>query len=112
MVRRITAVGAQRVTERLHAKELLQQRDNLRVFLVHGLRNVERRGGGNREILFPLVEAEFGVGLFAAARRFVEIGTVDFGNDGIIVVGTAVAMSGTGEGESVEFWLRQETEVN
>jgi len=111
-VRRIAMVEERRVAERLNAKELLQQRDNLGVFLVDGRRNVERRGGRNRGILFGLVEAEFGIGLFAAARRFVEIGTVNFGNDGIVFVGAALAVSGAREGESVEFWLRQKTEVD
>lgn len=57
-VRLITAVGAQLVAERLDAKELLQQRDDLGVFSVDGLRNVVRGGGGgNPAILFALVEA-------------------------------------------------------
>lgn len=104
------------VAERLDAEELVQQSDNSGVFFLLRLRNVEGNveggGGGNRGILFALVEAEFGVGLFAAAGGFVEIGTVDFGNHGVIVAVTAVAVSGAGEGEGVEFGLREEAEVD
>lgn len=64
-----------------------------------------------RGILFVFVETEFGVGLLAAAGGFVEIGTVDFGDYGIVVA-VAVAMGGGGEGEGVQFGLSEETEVD
>lgn len=57
------------------------------------------------------VEAEFGVGLLATAGGLVENGTVDFGDYGV-VFGAAVAVSGAGEGEGVEFGLREEAEVD
>lgn len=67
--------------------------------------------GNNAGILFLFVETEFGVGLLAAASGFVEIGTVDFRDYGIVIA-VAVTIGGAGEGEGVEFGLSEEAEVD
>lgn len=98
----------------LDAEELLKQTNNLGIFFIDGLGIVIiilNGGNGRRGLGIARSETEFREGLLAAAGGFVENGTVNFGDYGVVVIWAMIGKRRT-KRERKEFGLREKTEVD